>query len=61
MKAVLDPFMLATDVADYLARKGVPFCETPHTSGRCVAKSEQTGIPMNEFSFEQMKEIDERF
>ncbi|RSL42870.1 hypothetical protein CEP53_011968 [Fusarium sp. AF-6] len=41
MKAALDPFMLATDVADYL--------------------SEETGIPMNEFSYEQIKAIDERF
>lgn len=61
MKAALDPFMLATDVADYLVRKGVPFRETHHISGRCVALSEQTGIPMNELSYEQMKSIDERF
>ncbi|RSM06120.1 hypothetical protein CDV31_009296 [Fusarium ambrosium] len=61
MKAALDPFMLATDVADYLVRKGVPFRETHHISGRCVAKSEETGIPMNEFSYEQIKAIDERF
>ncbi|RSL45420.1 hypothetical protein CEP51_016079 [Fusarium floridanum] len=61
MKAAIDPFMLATDVADYLVRKGVPFRETHHISGRCVAKSEETGIPMNEFSYEQIKAIDERF
>ncbi|RMJ01678.1 hypothetical protein CDV36_015631 [Fusarium kuroshium] len=61
MKAALDPFMLATDVADYLVRKGVLFRETHHISGRCVAKSEETGIPMNEFSCEQIKAIDERF
>jgi argininosuccinate lyase len=61
MKAALDPFMLATDVADYLVRKGVPFRETHHISGRCVALSEQTGIPMNELSYEQMKGIDARF
>jgi argininosuccinate lyase len=45
MKASLDPFMLATDVADCLVRKGVPFRETHHISGRCVALSEQTGTP----------------
>ncbi|KOS22350.1 putative argininosuccinate lyase [Escovopsis weberi] len=61
MRAALDPFMLATDVADYLVRKGVPFRETHHISGRCVAKSEETGIPMNELSFQQLKEIDDRF
>jgi argininosuccinate lyase len=61
MKAALDPFMLATDVADYLVRKGVPFREIHHISGRCIAKSEETGIPMNELSFEQLKAIDSRF
>jgi argininosuccinate lyase len=59
-KAALDPFMLATDVADYLVRKGV-FQETHHISGRCVALSEQTGTPMNELSYEQLKGIDSRF
>ena len=61
MRAALDPFMLATDLADYLVRKGVPFRETHHISGRCVALSEQTGIPMNELSYEQFKGVDERF
>nr|XP_036588115.1 argininosuccinate lyase [Colletotrichum truncatum]KAF6799256.1 argininosuccinate lyase [Colletotrichum truncatum] len=61
MKAALDPFMLATDVADYLVRKGVPFRETHHISGRCVALSEKTGIPMNELSYEQLKGVDARF
>lgn len=61
MRAALDPFMLATDVADYLVRKGVPFRETHHISGRVVALSEQTGTPMNELSYEQMRSVDERF
>ncbi|KAM7217112.1 L-Aspartase-like protein [Rhypophila decipiens] len=61
MRASLDPFMLATDLADYLVRKGVPFRETHHISGRCVALSEQTGIPMNELSYEQLKGVDARF
>lgn len=61
MRASLDPFMLATDLADYLVRKGVPFRETHHISGRCVALSEQTGTPMNELTYEQLKGIDVRF
>ncbi|KAK1773998.1 L-Aspartase-like protein [Copromyces sp. CBS 386.78] len=61
MKESLDPFMLATDLADYLVRKGVPFRETHHISGRCVALSEQTGIPMDKLSYEQLKGIDARF
>lgn len=35
--------------------------ETHHVSCQCVAKSEETGIPMNELSFEQLKAIDSRF
>ncbi|KAI2463520.1 argininosuccinate lyase [Annulohypoxylon bovei var. microspora] len=61
MKAALDPFMLATDIADYLVRKGVPFRETHHISGRVVALSEQTETPMNELTYEQLKSIDARF
>ena len=57
MKAALDPFMLATDMADYLVREGVPFRETHHISGRCVALSEQTGTPVNELSYEPLKAI----
>ncbi len=61
MRAALDPFMLATDVAEYLVRKGVPFRESHHISGRCVALSESTGTPMNELTYEQMKGLDPRF
>ncbi|KAF4922988.1 putative argininosuccinate lyase [Colletotrichum viniferum] len=61
MKAALDPFMLATDLVDYLVCKGVPFHETHRISGRCVALPEKTGIPMNELSHEQLKGVDARF
>lgn len=61
MKGALDPFMLATDVADYLVRKGVPFRETHHISERCVALSESTGTPMNQLSYEELRGIDTRF
>lgn len=53
--------MLATDLADYLVRRGVPFRETHHISGQVVALSEKTGVAMNELSFEQLKKIDNRF
>lgn len=61
MRTALDPIMLATDVADYLVRKDVPFRETHHINGRCVALSEQTGSPMNELTYEQVKVVDARF
>lgn len=61
MKAALDPFMLATDLADYLVRKGVPFRDTHHISGQCVAFSEKTGTPMTQMKISDFKAIDTRF
>ncbi len=39
MKAALTPDMLATDLAEYLVRKGIPFRETHHISGSAVRLS----------------------
>lgn len=61
MLAALSPDMLATDLADYLVRKGVPFRETHHISGRVVALAEKEGVPMDQLSVEQLKGVDSRF
>lgn len=61
MKGALTPDMLATDLADYLVRKGVPFRETHHISGRVVALAEKEGVPMDKLSKEQLKGVDSRF
>jgi argininosuccinate lyase len=42
MIAALAPEMLATEIADYLVRKGVPFREGHHISGRsCSGREHQ--------------------
>ncbi|KAF2770150.1 argininosuccinate lyase [Teratosphaeria nubilosa] len=61
MLKALTPDMLATDLADYLVRKGVPFRETHHISGQCVALAEKEGKPMDRLSFEQLQAVDARF
>ena len=61
MKAALTPDMLATDLADYLVRKGVPFRETHHISGRVVALAEEQGVPMDKLSLQQLQDVDKRF
>lgn len=61
MKAALTPDMLATDLAEYLVRKGVPFRETHHISGRVVAKAEEVGRPMDTLSVKELQGIDSRF
>ena len=61
MRQALAPEMLATEFADYLVRKGVPFREGHHISGRIVQLAEKKGVSIDELSFEQLKGIDSRF
>lgn len=62
MEGALTMDMLATDLADYLVRKGVPFRETHHISGECVRRAEEDGLPgIDQLLFEQFKAIDQRF
>ncbi|WVQ62318.1 argininosuccinate lyase [Kwoniella botswanensis] len=61
MSQALTMDMLATDIADYLVRKGVPFRETHHISGRSVALAEQQKIQISDLTMEQWKELSEHF
>ncbi|CAI4063525.1 hypothetical protein SKDZ_08G0600 [Saccharomyces kudriavzevii ZP591] len=62
MEASLTMDMLATDLADYLVRKGVPFRETHHISGECVATAEKLGLDgIDKLTLEQYQKIDPRF
>jgi argininosuccinate lyase len=57
----LCPEMLATDLADYLVRKGVPFRETHHISGAAVRLAEETNVSIDTLTLEQLQNIDSRF
>ncbi|KID98938.1 argininosuccinate lyase, partial [Metarhizium majus ARSEF 297] len=61
MEAALDKTMLATDVAEWLVRKGCPFREAHHISGRVVAQSEKLQVSMDKLTLEQLQAIDSRF
>ncbi|KAF9892827.1 argininosuccinate lyase [Aspergillus nanangensis] len=61
MIAALAPEMLATEFADYLVRKGVPFREGHHISGQVVQLAEQNKVPMDTLTVEQLKTVDARF
>mmetsp|Transcript_19542 Transcript_19542/g.53779 ORF Transcript_19542/g.53779 Transcript_19542/m.53779 type:complete len:467 (+) Transcript_19542:161-1561(+) len=61
LKKALCPEMLATDLADYLVRKGVPFRETHHISGACVRLAEEQKVSIDTLSLAQLQEIDPRF
>ena len=48
MAEALVPEMLATDLAEYLVRKGVPFRETHHVAGAAVALAESEEIALTD-------------
>lgn len=49
--------MLATDLAEYLVRKGVPFRETHHISGAAVKMAEDRGVPLSTLSVSDLQTI----
>jgi len=57
MAAVLDDGLLATDLADYLVRKGVPFRESHHLVGQAVNRAEELGVSLKEMSLEDYRAI----
>merc|ERR1712194_21389 len=61
LRKALCPEMLATDLADYLVRRGVPFRETHHISGACVRMGEEQDVSIDTLTLEQLKNIDSRF
>ncbi|MEE2754416.1 MAG: argininosuccinate lyase, partial [Candidatus Latescibacterota bacterium] len=59
--AALDGMILATDLADYLTRKGVPFRECHHIVGGVVKRAIEDGIRLESLSLETLKEASELF
>ena len=57
MRAALSPEMLATDLAEYLVRKGVPFRESHHIAGAAVQMAELQGVPLSELAVEDLQKL----
>lgn len=57
LAAASDPMLLATDLADYLVRAGVPFRQAHECVGRAVALALSTGVPLNKLTLAQLQEI----
>ncbi|NEK87883.1 argininosuccinate lyase [Blastococcus saxobsidens] len=53
-------FALATDVAEWLVRQGVPFRSAHEISGEMVAFCEQAGLELDQLDDDQLAGIDER-
>uniref|UniRef100_A0A8C3MQU6 Uncharacterized protein n=1 Tax=Geospiza parvula TaxID=87175 RepID=A0A8C3MQU6_GEOPR len=61
MERALSPEMLATDLAHYLVRKGMPFRQAHVASGKAVQLAETKGITVNHLSLEEMQNISPLF
>ncbi|XP_014664013.1 PREDICTED: argininosuccinate lyase-like isoform X2 [Priapulus caudatus] len=59
--AALSSDMLATDLAYYLVRKGIPFREAHGLSGGAVALAEQKGCTIQDLSVQDLKTISTTF
>jgi len=61
MKASMDSYILATDIADYLTRKGLPFREAHDIVGRLVAYAMSQKKELNELDLKQYKRFSPLF
>jgi argininosuccinate lyase len=56
--AASDPALLATDLADYLVKKGMSFRQAHHVVGAVVALAEKTGKPLNQLTLAELQSVD---
>jgi argininosuccinate lyase len=59
--AASDAMLLATDLADYLVKKGMPFRHAHHVVGAVVALAEKTGKALDELTLAELRGIDKTF
>ncbi len=59
--AVRSGDLMATEIADYLARKGVPFRDAHHIAGSIVAKAEAGNVNLDQLSLEEYRSFSELF
>ncbi|MGH7970601.1 MAG: argininosuccinate lyase [Limisphaerales bacterium] len=59
-RAASDPLLLATDLADYLVQKGLPFRQAHHAVGELVALAEQLRKPLDQLSIEEFQSVEKR-
>jgi argininosuccinate lyase len=61
MRAAIDSTMMATDLADYLVRKGIPFRETHALAGKIVHLAGERGIDLAALSLDEYQSICPQF
>lgn len=53
-------FTLATDLAEWMVREGIPFREAHEASGACVRIAESRGVGLNDLTDEELQSVDRR-
>ncbi len=61
MASQLEAGLLATDLADYLVKKNLPFRQAHHVVGQIVQLGEVRNIPITDLSLEDLQEISDLF
>ncbi|TEU21813.1 MAG: argininosuccinate lyase [Anaerolineales bacterium] len=61
MAEALNDGMLATDLADYLVQRGVPFRRSHHLVGQVVRRALQRDVPLRELPLDEFREVAEKF
>ncbi len=61
MMQALDDGLLATDLADYLVRRGVPFRQSHHLVGQAVQRAEALGVSLRALPLEEYRAISPAF
>jgi argininosuccinate lyase len=61
MAAAITPEMFATDLADYLVRKRVPFRTAHNLVGQVVRRAEELGLPLPELGTPEIQRISPEF
>jgi argininosuccinate lyase len=59
--AAADPALLATDLADYLVRKGLAFRQAHHAVGSLVSVAEKLNKPLNQLTLAEMQSVEKKF
>ncbi len=59
-KSAPEGFSLATEIADYLVKKGIPFSKAHEAAGKCVRLAEKSGVQLHELSATQLKSAHEQ-
>ena len=61
MEAACDAFLAATDVADYLVARGLPFREAHHVTGTLVRRCLDRGLELADVGLDELRDLSSAF